>query len=94
MTISKDELFPRLDRIETKQDEIQSDIKEMLVVITKNTADVEYHIKRSDAAEETVKILNDRLEVVEDIHKKHKWTVGLIVAISGILTFLKAMNII
>lgn len=92
--MNKDDVVSRLQRIESKQDNIQEDLKEMLVVLTKNTADVEYHIRRSDKTDEQVEILKTRLEISEETDKKITWTFRVIIALAAIATFLKEMGLI
>lgn len=91
---NNEDIVDRLQRIETKQDDMQQDMKEMLIVLTRNTADVEYHIKRSDIAEENIELLRTEIQKAQKNDERISWTIGLIVALAAIVTFLRQMGII
>lgn len=92
--MSNDDIINRLERIEQKQDVVQEHMTEMLVVLTKNTSDVAYHIKRSDQTDAVVQIMDARLQKVEETDKKVMWTISVIVGLAAVATFLKEMGLI
>jgi hypothetical protein len=76
-----------LNRLDDKLDQVKEDTTDIRIVQTKNTADIKYHIKRTD-------ILEHKVDHLMKLDNKVKWTVSSIVTIAAILTFLKTMGII
>lgn len=92
--MSNDDVVNRLQRIEEKQDNMSEIQTQMLVVLTRNTADVAHHIERSDKTDSVVEIMDARLKKVEETDNRVKWTISVFIALAAIATFLKEMGII
>lgn len=98
-------IIQSLNRLEDKVDKIQEDTQDIKITQTKNTSDIEYHIKRTDLLESIVnrsdeergKKLNE-LEVqvrkFGRLDDRVKYTIALVSAIGAMLLFLKSMGII
>ena len=83
-----DEIKDRLERIEGKQDKIQENMAEMVVVLTKNTADIAHHIQRSDLAEENLELLREDLKPIKhhvEFVKGALWAIGVVGAFAYVL---------
>lgn len=93
-----DIILAKLEKIDTKQDEMADRISLIEITLAKNTKDIEHHIKRTDLLEEHIngsidtiksdmKPINDHVTFIKNIGK-------LIAVLAAILTFLKTMGIV
>ena len=77
----KDWLSDRLDKIENKVDKVEVHCNKIDLTMIRNTADLEYHIKRTDMLESKLK--NFTLAKV----------LGVVTAILGIVYTLQRMDV-
>ena len=74
-----------------KVDSISEDISEIKVIMARNTASLEEHMRRTALAEQQIASLREDLLPVEDHVKQVRWTakaiVWLAVSIGGLVAF-------
>lgn len=72
-------------------DAISEDISEIKVIMARNTASLEEHMRRTKLAEDQISLLRRDLEPVEDHVKQVRWTakvfVWVAVTLAGIVSF-------
>lgn len=81
-------LNDRLDRLENKVDSVQSHCAQIDVTLTKQAADVEHHIKRTDLLEYRVEQVAASIRPISEWQTRIKaigWLVGFIATAAGIL---------
>jgi chromosome segregation ATPase len=81
----------RLKRIEDKVDKVEEAITEIKVTLSRNTASLEEHMRRSDAIEEYVQALDKHLNenvVKKDLEPIKKHVNQVTWAIKGIFWFI------
>lgn len=69
-----------IERIFDKLDNIDNKLSEMNIVLVRNTESLEYHIKRTD-------LLQNSLKPVRRLYDSLVWVVGVILFVSAIWKF-------
>lgn len=90
-----------LKRLEDKVDKIADDIGEIKVTLARNTTTVEYHVKRSDIADENIQIIRNELGPIKEHVSKVKGALSLLytgakvlAALATIIGCLRALRFI
>lgn len=86
--------FKYLNRIEYKIDKIQDDLNGIKEVITKNTADIAHHIKRTDLAEQALDILRADITPVKNHISFIKGALTIMGLIGGLIMALHQLGIL
>jgi tetrahydromethanopterin S-methyltransferase subunit G len=81
----------RLDKIEEKLDKVLEEVSSINVTMARNTADLEYHIKRTDLLEDQFKPIHTAYNRAEGIFK----AIGVIGTVVGLVfAGIKAIEIV
>lgn len=77
----------KLEQVENKLDRISEDITEIKVIMERNTSSLEYHIKRTDIAEEKHDLLKTEVDYVMDHVKKVNWIFKIVAIVGAVVLF-------
>lgn len=89
-----DIILAKLEKIDTKQDEMADRISLIEITLAKNTKDIEHHIKRTDLLEEQTEILKQELKPISNHVIQVKGIFWLFGVIGAFAAFLKTIGIL
>ena len=86
------------NRIDEKIDKVQEDVNEIKLILARNTASLEEHMKRTAIAEERIEIVQEQLSTQIEPIKRHVIMVNtgmkVLAALGAILLFLNELGIL
>jgi DNA repair ATPase RecN len=84
-------------RIEEKLDKVQEDVSEIKVILARNTASLEEHMKRTAIAEERIELVQEQMAVQIEPIRKHvimvNTAIKLIAGAGAVILFLKELGL-
>lgn len=73
-------------------EKVQEDVTEIKIIMARNTASLEEHVRRTNLLESKVGHVEDHVVFVQRLTKLVPWSLGIVVSLLAILTYLKIIQ--
>lgn len=77
------------DKVYDMLEKVQEDVTEIKIIMARNTASLEEHVRRTNILESKVSHVEEHVVFVQRLSKLIPWTLGVVVSLLAVLTALK-----